>query len=172
MQSKQGGIIDKIMEKFQPDSKIEIQMDNASPHTGNNSVENMNTLLEERNIDGLYILQPPNSPDMNILDLAIFNSLQKNADKIKRGCTTVQQLVAAVYTAFDNYDPEKLRIAYAHLNACYNEVLKIEGDNQYKSPHKEARKKVNRNEPIDLVEINFVEYNRLKTIVADYFGEF
>lgn len=123
MEIKPGGIIDKIIENQRPNDWIEIQMDNASPHVGKDTVQYLNGTLEELNICGSYILQPPNSPDMNILDLAIFNSLQKNADKLKRGCTTVKELVA-VHIAFQTYNPRNLTVAYAHLNACYNEVLK------------------------------------------------
>lgn len=157
MQEKEGGIIDKIIEKQQPDNSIEIQMDNASPHVGNSTVQYLNNILDERNIFGNYILQPPNSPDMNILDLAIFNSLQTNADKLKRGCTTVKELIEAVRIAFATYDSEKLKVSYAHLNTCYNEVLKIQGCNQYVSPHKKSRMKISRGEAMNLVEVDFNE---------------
>ena len=54
---------------------------------------------------------------MNILDLAIFNSLQKNADKLKRGSKSVQELVDAVYNTFKCYDMNNLIVSYAHLNS-------------------------------------------------------
>ena len=82
MQTKFNGIIDQIVAKHQVENKIEIQMDNATPHTGQGTQYYLNTILGKRDINGQYILQPPNSTDMNILDLAIFNSLQKNADKL------------------------------------------------------------------------------------------
>jgi len=82
MQTKFNGIIDQIVAKHQVENKIEIQIDNATPHTGQGTQYYLNTILGKRDINGEYILQPPNSPDMNILDLAIFNSLQKNADKL------------------------------------------------------------------------------------------
>ena len=50
---------------------IYIQQDNAKPHIAHNNIE----FLEEAIKDGFYIQpvqQPPNSPDMNALDLGFF----------------------------------------------------------------------------------------------------
>ena len=54
---------------------IYVQQDNAKPHIAPNDTEFLNESMK----DGFYIelvQQPPNSPDMNVLDLGFFRSIQ------------------------------------------------------------------------------------------------
>ena len=55
-----GGIVDQIIEKMQPETPIQIQMDNAPPHTGGHNVQMLNHELNEEDVHVEYTLQPPN----------------------------------------------------------------------------------------------------------------
>ena len=58
---------------------IFIQQDNATPHL-KPSDEVFRRAVEQTGLDIKLIQQPPNSPDLNILDLCFFRSLQSHTD--------------------------------------------------------------------------------------------
>ena len=83
--------------------------------------------------------QPPNSPDTNILKLVFFRSLEANVWKMKRG-KTIDDLIANVQQAFQDYDPVVLnRIWLSHQAVC-DEILKDHGGNDFNLPHLQKEK--------------------------------
>lgn len=168
-QTKEGGILDMIVEKMQPEEFVQIQVDNAPAHTGQGVKERLQAFIENNHLEMEYVNQPANSPDFNMLDLALFNALQKNTDRIKKSKSpTIMNLLESCLEALEKYSAQLLKIAFGHLFACYNETLKIMGDNRYKSPHNDVRKKIRAGEPVNKVGISFAEYNRLMAVVANY----
>ncbi|XP_057548303.1 uncharacterized protein LOC130826748 [Amaranthus tricolor] len=82
--------------------QIYIQQDNAKPHIAHNDRE----FLEEAMKDGFNIQlvqQPPNFPDMNMLDLDFFRSIQ--ALQYQKAAYNVTKLLRAVNNAFQNLSP-------------------------------------------------------------------
>ena len=111
---------------------IYIQQDNAKPHITHYDKE----FLEEAMKDGFHIQlvqQPPNSPDMNVLDLGFFRSIQ--ALQYQKVAYNVTQLLRAVNNAFDNLSPQCLRFVFITLQACVIEVMKRQGGFDYHIPH-------------------------------------
>ena len=145
-------------------------MDNATPHVGRNTLQKLNDYCTDNGKNVRYTTQPPNSPDLNICDLSFFSSLQKRADRLKHGNHgNLEGLIDSVTTAFHDYPVETLTIAYGHQRSCYNEILRLEGCNKYKSPHDHVRQRFAQGLPLNLCNINITEYNRLKHIVDVYF---
>ena len=94
---------------------IYIQQDNVKPHIAHNDRE----FLEEAMTDGFNIKlvqQPPNSPDMNLLDLGFFRSIQ--ALQYQKSAYNVKELLKAVNNAFQNLSPQCLRFVFITLQAC------------------------------------------------------
>ena len=57
------------------DTRIKIQQDSARPHIAPSDKEFLHKTFEMRlNVD--LVFQPPNSPDLNVLDLGFFNTIQ------------------------------------------------------------------------------------------------
>lgn len=124
-------------------------MDNARPHPGKFLVRthiltllthrtdpNDPDLLREGHMDGWDIrlcCQPANSPDMNILDLGYFRSIQS----LQHQCapSNMAELVKAVEESFAALSRDKLDYIFLSLQACMLEVLKEKGGNKYKLPH-------------------------------------
>jgi hypothetical protein len=130
----------------------------------------LNDFCEENEYQIEYVLQPPNSPDLNILDLCLFNSLQMRSNKIKTSSKNAIDLINNVKVVFDTMDRETVCVTYGHLFACYNEVLKSYGDNSYKSPHKKVRERYN-NDPntlLNIVEISYDEIEALDNYVENW----
>jgi hypothetical protein len=77
--------------------------------------------------------QPPNSSDMNCLDLAFFASLQSLT--YDTYCRNMDDLISNVVQKFNEYEPKLLTRVFLTLQSCLIEVMKIRGSNRYKIPH-------------------------------------
>ena len=128
-------VISAIQDKWPDDDEgatIFIQQDNAKPHVLPNDVA-FREAVEQTDLDSRLLQQPPNSPELNCLDLCFHNSLQSLTDC--RSPTNIQELVQGVEEEFENYDPDKLHRSFITLEAVMFEVMKDKGGNQYKLPH-------------------------------------
>jgi hypothetical protein len=111
---------------------IFIQQDNAPSHVLVND-EEFAAAVRQTGLDIRLVNQPANSPDLNVLDLGFFNSLQSlTYDRISRN---LDDLIANVKQEFDNYDPDTLNRVFLTLQGCLIEVMKDGGGNRYKIPH-------------------------------------
>ena len=89
--------------------------------------------VAQTGMDIRIINQPPNSPDMNVLDLGFFNSLQSLAYGTISG--SIDELIANVQKEFNEYDPSTLNRVFLTLQGYLIEVMKDGGGNRYKIPH-------------------------------------
>lgn len=129
-------VIPAIIEKWPHDRNrrcIRIQQDNAPGHFSN--VE-FDELLEGFNTRGLQIgmyCQPPNSPDLNILDLGFFASLQSMVYKVpSQNCDA---MIETVKEKFAVYPPYKLRNVFLTLQNVMNSIIEVNGGNDYDIQH-------------------------------------
>ncbi|KAI3708174.1 hypothetical protein L2E82_37296 [Cichorium intybus] len=131
-----------LIEKVLPDIRakwpgsqlgpIFIQQDNAKPHIDVNDIE----FLEAASRDGFDIrlsFQPPNSPDLNVLDLGFFRAIQSLQEQEVLG--TIDELVHAVKTAFERMESQQLNNVFLTLQTCMKEIIKVQGGNNYQIPH-------------------------------------
>ncbi|XP_051187684.2 uncharacterized protein [Lolium perenne] len=111
---------------------IWIQQDNAKTHIPVDDPE----FVAAAQADGWDIrltCQPPNSPDLNILDLGFFAALQSIFHKLSPG--SIEDIVNKVQQAFEEYPAERSNRIFLTLQACMREVLIQLGGNRYKVPH-------------------------------------
>ncbi|KAH6787926.1 hypothetical protein C2S52_007478 [Perilla frutescens var. hirtella] len=134
---------------------IYIQQDNAKPHIKDSDIN----FREASSADGFVftlIQQPPNSPDLNVNDLGWFRSIQSLQTETETN--TVDELVNAVVTSFENLCPTKLNKIFLTLQSCMFEIMKVKGHNGYKIPHmgkdalsRQASLPLNLEVPLELV---------------------
>jgi hypothetical protein len=74
--------------------------------------------------------QPPNSPDMNILNLGFFNAIQALQHKVAPN--TIDDLINAVQQAFHSLEVEKLNRVFLTLQQCMITVMRERRGNSYK----------------------------------------
>ncbi|KAL4564074.1 hypothetical protein LXL04_028124 [Taraxacum kok-saghyz] len=127
-------VLPAIKAKWPPNhtGPIFIQQDNAKPHIEVNDSE----FLEASSQDGFDIrlcFQPPNSPDLNVLDLGFFRAIQSLQEQ--EVLHTVDELVSAVQTSFDKMQSHELNNVFLTLQTCMKEILKVQGGNNYRIPH-------------------------------------
>ena len=82
-----------------------IQQDNMKPHIGVDDAE----FIQEASRDGFDIrlrFQPPNSPDLNVLDLGFFRAIQSLQEQEVLG--NINELVRAVETSFERMSSNEL----------------------------------------------------------------
>ncbi|GAX12673.1 hypothetical protein FisN_13Lu158 [Fistulifera solaris] len=112
--------------------RIIIQQDNAKPHC---DVDDpiLIEAAEDGNFGISFRCQPPNSPDLNVLDLGFLNSIQslqhKKVPKI------IDDLVAAVEESFDELTSDTLNDVFLSLQMAMQATMRCGGGNSYKLGH-------------------------------------
>lgn len=121
-----------IREKFNylPEGTIiYLQMDNAGGHGTNEVKEKYEQLLRDQyKIE--IIWQPPRSPELNLLDLGVWRSLQSRTEKLGFELRNTKDAIwEAAEKAFRQMDPEKLGNVVDRLKKVYHLVVDDNGDN-------------------------------------------
>lgn len=161
--TKEGGVIDTIKEKWPAwlDKSVIIQQDGARPHTGRDVVHR----IEQYACTGGWSItmktQPAQSPDLNILDLGFFHSLKVRVGHLKRTARNMVELIENVQEAYEDYDYDTLNNVWAHLFACYNCILAVNGDNEYTAPHTGVRTRSKKGLTAVKLTIDVENYNRV-----------
>lgn len=118
---------------------VHIQFDNASPHTGGNTLEILKSAVTRKNLDFKieFILQPPRSPDTNANDLGFYRSIQAALHKRRLGSSVfdVEELVDDIYAAWHDYPSESLTRVFETKTEVLREIARCGGTFEYKMPH-------------------------------------
>jgi transposase-like protein len=117
--------------------KIRIQQDNARPHINNDDAE-LQYAIKRTKLDIELTYQPPNSPDLNVLDLGYFNSIQ--ALQQQQQSTTIEDLIESVEESFRNLHLNKLDNVFLTLQTVMDQVILHDGSNNYRIPHMNKEK--------------------------------
>jgi hypothetical protein len=135
-------LIPAMVEKLKWAKKIEVQMDSAGGHKIKSSVNELNAYCQSKSKFKKisFVTQPTRSPDLNVLDLGIWNSLQSGVPTIKYDKAAEdpmsERIIEKVERMWDNYDGStKLAKIFRTLILIYNAVIKAEGRNDFKLPH-------------------------------------
>jgi hypothetical protein len=111
---------------------INLQQDNEKPHRIHNDAEllqKMSTMTGNVNL----LDQPPNSPDLNVLDLRYFAAIQ--ALKQRQQQRTVYDLIAAVDKSYKEFPSVTLAKIFVTLQKVMELVILHDGSNTFKLPH-------------------------------------
>ena len=86
-------------------------------------------------------VQPPQNPDLDILDLRLFHNLQRRVVDLKEGAG-LEAIVDAITNAFESYYPAVLEIVWRALFSVQSDVLEQQGGNGFGIPHEDGRNAV------------------------------
>ena len=128
-------VIPKIHEKWPREDVgkvIFIQQDNARTHVAP-SDEQFRAAASQNGFDIRLMCQPPNSPDLNILDLGFFSAIQ--ALQHKSCPKNVEELIHEVNKSFEEYSARRINHIFLTLQLCMQEIMRVRGSNNYKIPH-------------------------------------
>jgi hypothetical protein len=117
-----------------PAFKIKVQQDGAGGHCSH-SDEYLTNAIEELGLTNKvsFYTQPPNSPDLNILDLGLFNALQ--AEYYDKAPKNEVELITMVEETYAVYDYRKVNRLFITLQTIFNSIIEYNGDNQFKIAH-------------------------------------
>ena len=128
-------VLPAIRQKFPIGAKaypLFIQQDKATPHLLSDDAD----LHEAAFSEGWSIKltnQPANSPDLNLVDLGFFNSVQ--AAQERASVNTLDDLIREVRVSFNELTPDSLDNVFLTLQSCMEKILEVDGNNNYKIPH-------------------------------------
>ncbi|XP_010694540.1 uncharacterized protein LOC104907324 [Beta vulgaris subsp. vulgaris] len=116
---------------------IYIQQNNARPHIHASDPKFM-TAATQNGFNIQLINQPPQSSDLNVLDLGVFRASQ--ALQYQSFPKNLDELILRVQDCYDFFDPEVLKYTWLQLQYVMVEILKCKGGNNYKNSHHSKRK--------------------------------
>ncbi|KAI5413265.1 hypothetical protein KIW84_057751 [Lathyrus oleraceus] len=137
-------VLPAIKEKWPREHAMEtiyIQQDNAPCHVSIDD-EEFRKAASEGGFDIRLSCQPPNSPDLNVLDLGFFNAIQSLQQK--EVSKSVDELIEVVQNSYDNFSSKQSDKIFLTLQSCMIEIMKIKGSNNYRIPHMKKEVLLNR----------------------------
>jgi len=128
-------VVRAIRKKLPTAELVTVQMDGAKPHTGCGNLNYFNAAYS-KGVKGRgriqFIVQPPNSPDLNVCDLAVFPSMSSRLSKLK---TTARRIPARTLTIWREYEPKVLNDAFNYKGFILGKIIEAGGNNDFVLPH-------------------------------------
>ena len=112
---------------------VVVQQDGATPHTGKDNPEILNSAGMGRGWLVELKTQPLQSPDFNVNDLVFFASLKSRV--WRANASSVDELVLNVFDQYEEYDGDTLERVWQSLFKVYNQTLRKLGDNDFRVEH-------------------------------------
>jgi hypothetical protein len=160
-------LLPAIVEKWPPayrQQPILIQQENARPHCAVID-QQFSEAVAAQGWDIELVCQPPQSPDLNVLDLGYFAAIQ--CLQYKKNPKSVDDLMQAVYESFDELEGHKLNYIFLTLQCVMQEIILNNGGNDYKLPHMNKAKLERNNElPFTLIASDAVLFKICDDIAA------
>ena len=128
-------VLPAIKERWPAEEKglpIYIQQDNVRTHI---AVDDP-AFVQAAQADGWDIrptCQPPNSPDLNVLDLGFFAAIQALFEKGTPN--NIDGIVAKVNQAYQEYPVQRANRIFLTQQGCMMEIMKHNGGQHYNIPH-------------------------------------
>ncbi|CAH9108715.1 unnamed protein product [Cuscuta epithymum] len=109
-----------------------IQQDNARPHI---QVDDLNFVKcgTDNGWNIKLICQPPNSPDLNVLDLGFFRAIDSIKDQ--KAPKSITQLIEAIQTAFNELTTSTLNKVFLSYQCVMQSVMQNNRGNNFKLQH-------------------------------------
>ncbi|XP_021753800.1 uncharacterized protein LOC110719208 [Chenopodium quinoa] len=128
-------VIPAIKSKWPPHlfKDIWIQWDNVRPHQIPKNEEFI-AACQSNGFTIQFIYQPAQSPDLNVLDLGLFNVIQYI--QYQSFPKNLEELIDKVKEAYDLFNLVLNKHCWITLQCCMEEILKHLGGNNFTPPHK------------------------------------
>ena len=113
--------------------RVVVQQDGASPHTGKNNPEILSSAGMGRGWMVDLVMQPAQSPDLNVNDLGFFASLTSSVWGMN--ASSIDELVQTIFQQYEEYDGATSERVWQSLFKVYNQTLRKMGDNEFGVEH-------------------------------------
>ena len=91
------------------------------------------------------VFQPPNSPDLNVLDLGFFEKFWTRIDHIlkkRKRVASLDQIWEAAKAAWDTITPVEIEILFETLRARMRQIVEFDGRNDMNIPHEGIKDRI------------------------------
>ncbi len=130
-------VLEKVTWKYK---LVRIQLDNAGGHGVKRSIDELNNYCKQKKYKIEFFTQPARSPDVNALDLGIWNSMQRQVDWVKYDTkaegSMADRIMDNVSSMWDSYDSQKLTNIFELIPKIMKCIIGENGGNGYKLPRK------------------------------------
>ena len=147
---------------------IYIQQDNTRTHVLPSDPAFLSA-VRKTGMDIQLMQQPANSPDMNVLDLAYFRSIQSLT--LETAPKNLGDLIESVEDAFHIYPVDNLDKVFITLQSVLLEVMNARGGNKYEIPHMNKDKMLREGTLPMALRIDGELYRKTLEIIAAYEAE-
>lgn len=161
-------VIPAIVEVWPDDGDVGtiwIQQDNARAHVPPDDPI-FQAAVKASGLDIRLTFQPPNSPDVNVLDLCFFSSIQSLA--FESAPNSLKELIESVEQAYDAYDVNTLAKVYVTLQSVLVQIMKNQGGNTYKLIHMGKDKLIKEGNLPDTLEVDSELYEGTLKLIEEY----
>ena len=161
-------VIPAIVEVWSDDGDVEtlwIQQDNARTHVQPDDPIFL-TAVKASGLDIRLTFKPPNSPDLNVLDLCFFSSIQYLA--FESAPNNLKELIESVEQAYDAYEVKTLAKVYVTLQSVLLEIMKNHCGNTYKLTHMGKDKLIREGNMPNILEVDSTLYEETLKLITDY----
>lgn len=117
---------------------IIIQHDNAKPHLINFEDQRFHNECHNNGWNISFRYQPPNSPDLNVLDLCFFSSIQ--SIQYQQSPRNIDELIEIVQKAFQDVTRTAADNVFLSLQMAMENIMNCGGNNNYKLAHMSKEK--------------------------------
>lgn len=137
-------VIPKIRKRlhWKKNEEIRVRHDGAKPHDGGGNATFFQQWGQMYGWNIVFETQCPQSPEVNILDIGVFNGLQAKSEEYRMDSSSVSDMVARVKKTFRMYPWEKLDNCWGVLHEHYRLIKMCDGGNKYCDPHCGIRRRV------------------------------
>jgi transposase len=139
VQMMEENVIPAIIQKCQWAKKVIVQLDSAGGHRIGETLDILNKIGKKSKPRIEFRTQPTRSPDTNVLDLGIWNSMKSRVVEVRYDRTADssmnQRIIEAVMDMWEKYDSAKLNNIFITLTAVLKEIEEHHGGNSFKQPH-------------------------------------
>ncbi|CAM9958418.1 unnamed protein product, partial [Sphacelaria rigidula] len=117
--------------------RVIVQQDGASPHTGKNNSEILNSAAMGRSWMVELVTQPAQSRDLNVNNLGFSAYLKSRVWGMN--VSSIDELVETIFKQYEEYDGDTLKRVWQSLFQVYNQTLREMGDNDFSVEHSGVR---------------------------------
>ena len=147
-------------------TKFIIQQDGARPHTGQDTVKELQDGGTGEGWTPIIVTQPANSPDVNLNDLGFFSSLKHAVSQICSHCTDRVEMMNNVEKTFWDYPADKLEDKWACYYNNLRSIMHELGGNDYKQAHNGGQKRRRETGTSVDLSISLDDYDRCVTYLS------
>lgn len=116
-----------------------VQLDSAGGHSVRINLDKLNALGAKNKVKTRFETQPTRSPDNNVLDLGLWNSMQSRMATVKYDKRATEsmhhRIIDAVFEMWTSFPAETITKVFKTLSLVHQCIIDSDGGNSFKMPH-------------------------------------